>query len=649
MPVATSNQFLETLRKSGLVEDSILDASLSSYTGTTEDPTKIAEYLVKNKLLTTFQARSLLAGRYRGLVIGAYRVMEKIGSGGMGIVYMAEHEKLKRRVAIKILPEDKTRDKLSLERFYREARAAAALDHPNIVKAFDVSEHQGMHYLVMEYIDGTNLQKYLDTKGPLPWKTALNIVVQSCKGLQHAHERNMVHRDIKPANILVDKGGQVKILDLGLARSFQVSQDNLTQDLSDGKDIMGSIDYIAPEQAIANNVVDIRADIYSLGATVYALITGKPPVEGTTAQKLLQHQMQSPTPVSRINPEVPEGVSHIINKMMAKRPEHRFSVPSEVSSALNPFFSNSAQPVSGVNSYPMNPSLAGPASSLGLGLPSGNLGSGNIASGSLTSGNLGRSTGSMQPTVPIMGNSQSIASHSTKIEAKGQTTRLKDATKNIKLDKKLSIKTIIIVAALAAILIPGLTIYLITSGSKKAKVEVDPSMQFIMKGEKQSFSPGTRVPDLAMTDFDNNSFKLKDYTGKVIIFHFWGFWDPHSLKMFKEFKDLYAKYQDKNVVIVGVNTDISKDEIDQNMKNSEIPGRNVRSTQPDKTSLTKFFGVKSSPTVFIIDGKGVFRHAWEGQPSLELFEQHLQKYVEEVAAEQVLKSHQKQAEPATKK
>lgn len=648
MPVATSNQFLETLRKSGLVEDSILDASLSSYTGTTEDPTKIAEYLVKNKLITTFQARSLLAGRFRGLVIGAYRIMDKIGSGGMGIVYMGEHEKLKRRVAIKILPEDKTRDKLALERFYREARAAAALDHPNIVKAFDVSEHQGMHYLVMEYIDGTNLQKYLDTKGPLPWKTAVNIVVQACKGLQHAHERNMVHRDIKPANILVDKGGQVKILDLGLARSFQISQDNLTQDLSDGKDIMGSIDYIAPEQAIANNVVDIRADIYSLGATLYALITGKPPVEGTTAQKLLQHQMQLPTPVSRLNPEVPEGVSHIINKMMAKRPEHRFSVPSELASALSPFISNSSQPISGVNSYPLNPSLAGPPSGMGLGLPSGNLGSGNLAGGSLTSGNLARSTGSLQPTVPIMGNSQAIGSHSTKIEAKGQTAKLKEASRNIKLDKKVSTKTIIIIAVLAAILIPGLTIYLITSGNKKTEVEIDPSMKFTMKGEKQNFSAGSRVPDLTITDMDGKAFKLKDYAGKAIILYYWGFWDPHSMNMIAEYADLFKKYQDRELAIVGVNTDISKEEIDQKMKSTEVPGRQVRSSQPDKSSITKFFGVKSSPTVFIIDHRGVFRHVWEGTPSRELFEKHLVKCLEEADAEQTLKAHQKPAAPAGK-
>ncbi|HMP15405.1 MAG TPA: serine/threonine-protein kinase, partial [Gemmatales bacterium] len=186
MPVATSNEFVETLRKSGLIEPAVLDEALASFTGTTEEPLKIAEYLVQRKLLTSFQAKSLLAGKYKGLVIGSYKMMEKIGAGGMGIVYLAEHDKLKRRVAIKILPEDKTRDKLALERFYREARAAAALDHPNIVKAFDINEHQGLHYLVMEYIDGTNLQKYVDTKGAMPWKTAVNIVIQACKGFQHA-------------------------------------------------------------------------------------------------------------------------------------------------------------------------------------------------------------------------------------------------------------------------------------------------------------------------------------------------------------------------------------------------------------------------------------------------------------------------------
>jgi serine/threonine protein kinase len=144
MSVATSNEFLDSLRKSGLLEDAVIEKKLSSYTGA-EDPQKLAEYFIQQKVLTNFQARSLLAGRHKGLVIGPYRILDKIGQGGMGIVYLAEHEKLQRRVAIKILPEDKTKDKLALERFYREARAAAALDHQNIVKAHDVCEYNGIH------------------------------------------------------------------------------------------------------------------------------------------------------------------------------------------------------------------------------------------------------------------------------------------------------------------------------------------------------------------------------------------------------------------------------------------------------------------------------------------------------------------------
>jgi serine/threonine protein kinase len=344
MSVAMTNEFLESLRKSGLLDESVLEKELASYPGS-EDPQKMAEYFVQEKTLTNFQARSLLAGRYKGLVIGPYRILDKIGQGGMGIVYLAEHAKLQRRVAIKILPEDKVKDKLALERFYREARAAAALDHPNIVKAHDVCEYNGVHFLVMEYIDGANLQKYVDTKGPLPWKTALNIVIQACRGLQHAHERNMVHRDIKPANILVDKAGQVKILDLGLARSFEQKKDNLTQDLSDGKDVMGSIDYISPEQAIASQKIDIRADIYSLGATLYTLVTGRPPVEGTTAQKLLQHQLKLPAPLHKLNSEIPADVSQAVLKMLAKKPDQRYATPVDVITALTPFVLSNSQQV----------------------------------------------------------------------------------------------------------------------------------------------------------------------------------------------------------------------------------------------------------------------------------------------------------------
>jgi len=589
MPVATSNQFLEALRKSGLVEETVLDEALGRYAGTTEEPVKIAEYLVQSKIITSFQAKSLLGGRYKGLMIGAYRVMDKIGAGGMGIVYLGEHEKLKRRVAIKILPEDKTRDKLSLERFYREARAAAALDHPNIVKAFDVNEHNGMHYLVMEYIDGTNLQKYVDTKGPLPWKTAVNILIQSCKGLQHASERNMVHRDIKPANILVDKSGQVKILDLGLARSFQVVQDNLTQDLSDGNDVMGSIDYIAPEQAIANNAVDVRADIYSLGATFYTLVTGKPPVDGSTAQKLLQHQMQLPPPISRLRPEVPEGLNQVLFKMMAKRPEHRFRSPNDVIAALNPFLGGNSQSI---------PQISGTQfSSTSLSPPTGNM---------------YRGTGKLQPTGPVQGGSGLVSSHSTKIEAKGATSRVKQPTQKLSLNSNLSPRTMLIVGAVAAVLIPAVTMtYIFTGNTKKVHIP-DPSIERTTIGNKHTIKPGQAMPELKLADMDNKFFNTTDYKGKAVLIQFFGFYDPNCQSRLEAQVALLEKYNGRPFDVIGVNTDGVKGDYEAGMKRYKLPWRNAKNLQPDGTNISLSIGAKVSPTLYLIDSDGIVRHIWEG-------------------------------------
>lgn len=615
MAVATSNVFLEAIRKSGLVEESVLDQHLSAYTGTSEDPTKIAEYLIQKKVITSFQAKSLLAGRFKGLVIGAYRIMEKIGSGGMGIVYLAEHEKLKRRVAIKILPDDKMRDKLSLERFYREARAAAALDHPNIVKAFDVSDHQGMHYLVMEYIDGTNLQKYLDTKGPLPWKTAINIVIQSCKGLQHAHERNMVHRDIKPANILVDKAGQVKILDLGLARSFEVSHDNLTQDLSDGQDVMGSIDYIAPEQAIANNAIDVRADIYSLGATVYALITGKTVVEGTTAQKLLQHQMQMPPSVSRLRPEVPEAVSQVIAHMLAKRPEHRFTTPNEVIAALSPFVGSNSQSIPAISGTQFNTQSLNPTP---------------------TTGNLYHPpSGAVQATAPILGNSRSLSSHSTKIEAKNHTTRVKPGTQKISLDSKLSTRSLLIVGAVAAILIPALAIYFISaSGNTSKNFSREQPLAFTLRlqGEKETFAAGTKMTEFVTKDMNGNVLKLADTKGKTVLLQFWGYWCPHCAAMLPQQREMFEKYAGRPLTMIGINTDTLSD-FEENFKVASVPWVNTENARPEGSTFTKHFGVKTSPTFILIDYRGNIAAIWEGVPPAKEFEKAIEDHVRQAEAQ----------------
>src|SRR4029450_5696071 len=208
--------------------------------------------------------------------IGKYKVLEKLGAGGMGQVFLCEHKLMRRRVAVKVLPTAKAEDPSSLARFYREAKAIAAVDHPNIVRAYDIDQDENLHFLVMEYVDGTNLQDLVKKVGPLDPSRACHYIYGAAVGLQHAHEIGLVHRDIKPGNILVDRAGVVKILDMGLARFFNDEEDILTKKYDEN--VLGTADYLAPEQALESHTVDIRADIYSLGATFYYLLTGSPPL-----------------------------------------------------------------------------------------------------------------------------------------------------------------------------------------------------------------------------------------------------------------------------------------------------------------------------------------------------------------------------------
>jgi serine/threonine protein kinase len=212
----------------------------------------------------------------------------------MGTVFLCEHTSMRRRVAIKVLPVAKAKDPSYLERFYREARAVAALDHPNIVRAYDIDQDEKLHFLVMEYVDGASLQEIVKRAGPLEPLRAAHYMCQAAFGLQHAHEAaGLVHRDIKPGNILVDRTGAVKVLDMGLARFFHDEEDVLTKKYDEN--VLGTADYLAPEQALDSHAVDIRADIYSLGATFYFCLTGKTPFsEGTVAQKLIWHQTRAP-------------------------------------------------------------------------------------------------------------------------------------------------------------------------------------------------------------------------------------------------------------------------------------------------------------------------------------------------------------------
>ncbi|HSQ55989.1 MAG TPA: serine/threonine-protein kinase, partial [Gemmata sp.] len=262
---------------------------------------------------------------------------------GMAQVFLCEHKLMRRRVAIKVLPTAKAEDPSSLERFYREARAVAAVDHPNIVRAYDIDRDENLHFLVMEYVDGTNLQELVKKVGALDVLRACHYVYGASVGLQHAHEMGLVHRDIKPGNILVDRAGVVKILDMGLARFFHDDDDALTKKYDEN--VLGTADYLAPEQALDSHTVDIRADIYSLGATFYYLLTASAPFpEGSVAQKLIWHQNRQPRAVKSIRPEVPDPIAAVVERMMAKAPANRFQTPAEVMAALAPWVATPISP-----------------------------------------------------------------------------------------------------------------------------------------------------------------------------------------------------------------------------------------------------------------------------------------------------------------
>jgi serine/threonine protein kinase len=243
---------------------------------------------------------------------------------------------MRRQVAIKVLPPKMARDPATVERFYREAQAIALLDHQNIVRAFDVAHEGDLHYLVMEYVKGQTLEDLVNKDGPLSPLKAIDFLRQAAMGLQHAFEAGLVHRDIKPSNFLISENGTLKILDLGLARFFNEPTSSV-EEKADGsrESVMGTADYMSPEQGLNTGPVDTRGDIYSLGATFYFCLRGKAPFEGAhTAQKLLWHQMREPDPLQNFRSDLPPQLIAVVSQMMAKDPAHRFQTPAEILAAL---------------------------------------------------------------------------------------------------------------------------------------------------------------------------------------------------------------------------------------------------------------------------------------------------------------------------
>jgi serine/threonine-protein kinase len=346
LPPTARDTFLTHLRRSGLVSAEQL-AAVTPRLPAGPRGKLVARALVEEGLLTRFQAEHLLAGRSSGFFLKRYRILEELGHGGMGRVFKAEDRDLKRTVALKILSPGVVGSERAQALFFREMQAASRLNHPNVVTAFDADEANGRHFLVLEYVNGPNLEQLVRQKGPLPVGQACDFVRQAALGLGAAHRLGMVHRDVKPANLLLHRTGEgsdwygvVKIIDFGLARLAGTgpADGNADTILTTPNTILGTPDFLSPEQARDLHKTDVRSDLYSLGCTLYFLLAGRVPFPGGgLLEKLVRHSTEEPAPLNGRRPDVPPGVVAVVRRLMAKRPEDRFRTPRELADALAPF------------------------------------------------------------------------------------------------------------------------------------------------------------------------------------------------------------------------------------------------------------------------------------------------------------------------
>jgi serine/threonine-protein kinase len=317
-----------------------------------DDSLALAEYLAEIDWLTAYQVKMLFTDHWDQLVVGPYHILDRLGEGGVSEVFKAWDTRKGCVVALKVLRQHLCSQDDAVRQFRRELRAVTRLNHPNVIKTFNAEQVGKLHYFAMEFIEGMDLDRFVQRAGPLAVEQASDYVRQVAQGLQHAHQLGLVHRDVKPANLfllhppLSEGNGTVrrpdpvvKILDWGLARIQAMPGESSFQGTVCEKGaLIGTADYIAPEQARDASLVDTRADVYSLGCTLYYLLTGRPPFTGPSLmQKLMQHQEAEPEPLRRLRPDVPEELAGIVQRMMAKRPEDRFQIPLLVVAALRRF------------------------------------------------------------------------------------------------------------------------------------------------------------------------------------------------------------------------------------------------------------------------------------------------------------------------
>lgn len=333
-PENVPQDLLPILRRSGVLSEAkceevrarVLQGDLPT------DSIDLARKLVKQGLLTEYQARRLLSNRAHGLTLGRYVILDRLGSGSMGRVYKARHQMMDREVALKVIAPEIGSNERVVARFQREMRLVGKLDHPNVVRAFDADKDRGILYIAMEYVRGESLGAHLRSKGPIPSTELVDYAVQAALGLHHAHEQGIVHRDIKPSNLLLGDDRRVKVLDLGLGVLMEADE-QATFATADGIAV-GTIDYMSPEQACGRDV-DGRSDLYSLGCAMYHLLTGKLPFPGSSPVERLGVRINGRhVPITDIRPDIPAGLVRVLDTLMANRPDDRYQSATEAAEAL---------------------------------------------------------------------------------------------------------------------------------------------------------------------------------------------------------------------------------------------------------------------------------------------------------------------------
>ncbi|MCA1686211.1 MAG: serine/threonine protein kinase, partial [Planctomycetia bacterium] len=333
----TASRFWQATLQSGLTDEKALRACWEAIPREKRAPEhldrRLARQAVQSGVLTLWQAQQLIAGRSGGFKIDRYVLIGLIGQGGMGRVYLARDSRLNRRVALKILSPERVNNPRAIARFHREALVGAQLQHESLVRIYDEGESSGRCYLVMEYIEGKNIGQMIAENGPIPAAVSARLGLQVAMGLEHAQRKGLIHRDVNPYNILVTRDGTAKLTDLGLAIDL-ADQDRVTRDGA----TVGTFDYVSPEQARHSHSVDTRSDIYSLGCTLYHMLTGRVPFPSASLpEKLFSHQASEPEPITKLAPDVPEGLAGVVSRMMRKSPDDRYATPLELAQALEPF------------------------------------------------------------------------------------------------------------------------------------------------------------------------------------------------------------------------------------------------------------------------------------------------------------------------